>query len=1162
MSGIVPPPVVILKSKIPVRCTAVRRRCQKMTESEAYWGPGTNWYGDEAWGQPAWGQSAWGQSLTSGQTPAWDQSAGHPPDSTDVAVPAQPTTPQIPITWADLERRARNPDVTEIRAAWERFFRARQEPRAPRSPPGPRPQPGSMAYGKPTKSEKNKAKRKERPTVVDGPQNAHYLKKHKPREEPVAYLPHRRTLIEKSGPPLVQEFPPITSFAEDSYIAHNVAAASSDFDFEDDEAFSTYSSPQKGRESPTKKRHQANRENQNETWQREVIPALVPVFVKLWHRTRGLRDADALRPPRQIGLCLWLDHALQDICTISDVEIDVCNCTPAAEQLLDAGLFPSAPRRPTFAADIRVLEFARNLFGRIAPNNTAWTATLESFLRDLGFSLDNEGSMRRMFASSLEWYTHLRNQVKCHFDNIIEDTRRSYLGQDTEDRDATPTPTPTPGTPAPQPVDEDSSRDSSSSPPPASRSAGKKRARETTPPVENPFGDPPPRTRPSEYLRQRCPACFGALVRDGSVKMDIHCCMDACFNQKRDSDSGTTDPPKFHPELHFIPESISAQMEEYVDSVRNTKPSKKRRKAADATEGDQDEDDHYEHEKLKLPRSVLDACEASFKAADENRQKASSQFYDDTGLMALLCRHDRVLWLVNMHSAGEKQFNVWLLLETLMQHLPLDVLVGVLYDIACQAERSARKWGFMARFIERLRFAVSVFHAFGHDWPCQVIYHPLKCEGFGFSNGEGCERFWHSISHLIAHLRISGYHHRIYTLDSQVKQVDEANLFKLAEWNHRRTLFSQNKREEAERDLKKCGLSSEYLKDQWKAQVKAQTKPVPRRSKTQSAKAVATVIALWNAVEIEKAEVDSCKQALEEADEEDENAVEDAKQALEDARATWKKTRDRLRRREEALGLDEKTEVKKQMKTKYFQLRYDARAKKIRLRNLLRARKFEWDRVERTSRRHRASDQKLRAHTEAAVKRRQPKISNLVREYNKLCDAMGHEIRTRKAPRGAIAPDRIDPKKVYALDVDDSIWQDVGLEDDDDRAEPPVADGRQGTGVASGRSFSWIAPMRRMPCWRRNAGPCRTSKIGISFTFVGSGWYGCAPPGGRSFMTSLGTHLGDHRDKSSMTRRPRRERLEEGEDKYFEDEDCEVVDAMENADVYRGTYDSSGSDED
>jgi hypothetical protein len=36
--------------------------------------------------------------------------------------------------------------------------------------------------------------------------------------------------------------------------------------------------------------------------------------------------------------------------------------------------------------------------------------------------------------------------------------------------------------------------------------------------VENPFKEPPPRTRPSEYLRRRCPACFGGLVHDGSVK--------------------------------------------------------------------------------------------------------------------------------------------------------------------------------------------------------------------------------------------------------------------------------------------------------------------------------------------------------------------------------------------------------------------------------------------------------------------------------------------------------------------------------------------------------------------------------------------------------------------------------------------------------------------
>ena len=59
------------------------------------------------------------------------------------------------------------------------------------------------------------------------------------------------------------------------------------------------------------------------------------------------------------------------------------------------------------------------------------------------------------------------------------------------------------------------------------------------------------------------------------------------------------------------------------------------------------EDDGYEGH-LWIPTSVLDGCEASFTAADAAREKASTQFFDDTALMALLCHHDRVLWIVNM----------------------------------------------------------------------------------------------------------------------------------------------------------------------------------------------------------------------------------------------------------------------------------------------------------------------------------------------------------------------------------------------------------------------------------------------------------------------------------------------------------------------------------
>ncbi|KZV81542.1 hypothetical protein EXIGLDRAFT_583271, partial [Exidia glandulosa HHB12029] len=149
----------------------------------------------------------------------------------------------------------------------------------------------------------------------------------------------------------------------------------------------------------------------------------------------------------------------------------------------------------------------------------------------------------------------------------------------------------------------------------------------------------------------------------------------------------------------------------------------------------------------------LDECGNSFIAAQEKVTKASKNYYADTGLMALLCRHDRVLYLVNMTTPGERQHYALALLRRLMRELPSDWNVGVLYDIACQIARSIEKassalWrarntadhvgqhGFLEEFAERLDFAVSVFHAYGHQWACQLVYHPRKRDGFGLTDGE------------------------------------------------------------------------------------------------------------------------------------------------------------------------------------------------------------------------------------------------------------------------------------------------------------------------------------------------------------------------------------------------------------------------------------------
>lgn len=187
-------------------------------------------------------------------------------------------------------------------------------------------------------------------------------------------------------------------------------------------------------------------------------------------------------------------------------------------------------------------------------------------------------------------------------------------------------------------------------------------------------------------------------------------------------------------------------MEREVDSIRTRRPQKTKRA---------DENDSMEAG-MSLPTSVLDECGNSFVAADEKREKASTQFFVDTGIMSLLCRHDRCLFAVNMTHNGERQHYVLALLRKIFEHLPSHATLGLLYDIACQLKRSMINFGFLSNIFPRMIFAVSVFHAYGHQWPCQVIYHPRKCAGFGLSDGEGCERFWSALRKLIPCLRVSG----------------------------------------------------------------------------------------------------------------------------------------------------------------------------------------------------------------------------------------------------------------------------------------------------------------------------------------------------------------------------------------------------------------------
>ncbi|KAJ7166575.1 hypothetical protein C8R43DRAFT_946120, partial [Mycena crocata] len=399
---------------------------------------------------------------------------------------------------------------------------------------------------------------------------------------------------------------------------------------------------------------------------------------------------------------------------------------------------------------------------------------------------------------------------------------------------------------------------------------------------------------------------------------------------------------------------------------------------------EEEEEDNYEIE-TQGATSVLDGCQSSFKAADEKREKASTKFFDDTGIMGLLCRHDRVLWLVNMRTAGEKQY----------------------YVLSCSRCFSSICHPIFA-YMDRIRFAVSVFHAFGHQWPCQIIYHPLKCAGFGFTNGEGCERFWHSISKLI------GITIDFTPIDSQVEHADKASLGRLAQWIVRRTQNCEEKLRQALSDLAESGYAELLLREEWEKQIAAQTKPIKRRSKDQGMAAIEQVASL--------------KEILQDSDS---TAAEllYAEEGVATAEKAWRMAKNRARNLEETLGVNDSEVLRDMLFAEYYSERMNARAVKERLWVRLRDRKFELSVIERSVR---------RTTSGAAIKRREPGIAKLSATYNKICAKIASLIATGKAPRGAVAPEPVPTKGLYQLDVDDAIWQNLGLDDEELGSTPPL----------------------------------------------------------------------------------------------------------------------------
>ena len=177
----------------------------------------------------------------------------------------------------------------------------------------------------------------------------------------------------------------------------------------------------------------------------------------------------------------------------------------------------------------------------------------------------------------------------------------------------------------------------------------------------------------AELLIQQCPACFGGTLFGRPLDQggDIHVATDGNFHHWHRRSAG--DCPQFYEPTYFIPKARVDTIGQLIASA------------------------HQHPSKLSssvVPDEAIDQCEASYDAADGQKQKTAMDNFDDSGVMALICRHDIPLFLANIDTPGEQQKYSVTLIAHLFTLLPYQANVVVLYDVGCVLARSLSRVSF------------------------------------------------------------------------------------------------------------------------------------------------------------------------------------------------------------------------------------------------------------------------------------------------------------------------------------------------------------------------------------------------------------------------------------------------------------------------------------
>ncbi|KNE89337.1 hypothetical protein PSTG_17202 [Puccinia striiformis f. sp. tritici PST-78] len=303
-----------------------------------------------------------------------------------------------------------------------------------------------------------------------------------------------------------------------------------------------------------------------------------------------------------------------------------------------------------------------------------------------------------------------------------------------------------------------------------------------------------------------CPACFGPRPSNLAdypprTRNKMVICFDANFQQRHHTKAGREYRPIDYPRI-FIPQADFSKTQESIRAkeIEDSTPAQ------------------------------ADRCTESHKAADDKRNESTWKGCDDTGLMGACCRHDAAIFMGNIYKSGEQRCFPVTMISELLTQCEGDRQIGILYDIGCSLDKYMAARDLLEEHRPRLSFGTSVFHAYVHNWICQLDYNPRLNEGWGLSDGEGLERLWSYLSPLVSPLRYATRNHRLAAIAHRLKYHNWKGKRDLPKWLKHKFNSALKRRHEADSVLtgllEMCNphvvtgvaYTKPFFEEQWKAQ--------------------------------------------------------------------------------------------------------------------------------------------------------------------------------------------------------------------------------------------------------------------------------------------------------------------------------------------------------